>query len=423
MNRSKLIRNFLPLVISFILIAMPVYAIQFERSDNIHISNLHQLEDDLYVFASNITVDGTVEGDLIASGFSVITNGYIKNSASIFSGRFDHSGEIAGGLRVVAWDVAIDGYVGRSILSFSKTFILAERGLVEQDIVIHSRTVNIDGNVKGKAIIDADHVTITGTIENDLEINANSINIIAPALIKGDLKYVSSNQANIDIASGVTILGQTIWDLPDEDKINQQQNLTATVEALSKLIAAFLLGLLLFSFSRKYIDVTVNQLKNRLSLVTATGLLAVFVFLLVLVVLLISLTMIVIGYLLISGDQAVLGAMLLSVSIMMAPVSGFLTISGGIIFYCGKIVIGILVGYFIIKIFKKNSKIVSRSQLLLGLTTLTLIFNLPYIGLTIYIILSIIGAGAIIQGIRNCRHESHFPNGKVPPPPTPPPVN
>lgn len=412
----------LPLV-TLAFLFLPANAIQFEKSDNAHISNLHKLEDDLYAFASNITVDGTVEGDLLAFGFTVVTNGYIDNSASIFSMRFDHTGEIAGGLRVFSKDVTIDGYIGRSILAFGQTFTLGERGLVEKDIVIKAGRVEINGTVKGQAKIDADRVIITGTIEDNIEINARSIEIIAPALIKGDLKYVSSNQAEIDVASGVTILGQTTWDLPDEDKINREQKLTSTVLALSKLIAAFLLGLLLFSFSRKYIDETVNQIKNRFSLSIATGFLALFIFAVVVLILLISVTMIIVGYFLISGEEAALGALLLSVSIMMAPVSSFLTISGGIIFYCGKIVVGILVGYMIITIFNKNAKMVSRLQLLLGLTTLTLIFNLPYIGFIIYLLISITGAGGIIQGIRNCRHEAHFPNGNVPPPPTPPPSN
>lgn len=424
MTQLKLNYNSLLLALIIIFAVAPVYAIQFEKGDIVHISNLHQIEDDLYIGGSNVTVDGTVEGDLLVLAFTVKTNGYIENSVSVVSEKFNHSGEISGSLRCISQDVRINGYVGRSILSYGISFTLDERGLVEKDLRVRGETINIDGNVKGKADLKGKYVTITGTIENDLTIEAEHISINAPALIKGDLKYISPNQANIDVASGVTILGQTIWDLPDKDKIDYDQTLTATVEAISQLIAAFLLGLLLFSFSRKYLDETVNQLKKRMSLSFATGFLTLVIFAVMLVVLILSLAMIIVGYLLISGEEAIIGAMLLSVSIMLAPVSGFLSISSGVIFYCGKIVVGILLGFYIVRVFNKGTKVISRFQMLVGLTALTLIFSLPYIGELIYLVITIIGAGGIIQGIRNCRHEAHFPNGKKDlPPPTPPPSN
>ena len=46
-------------------------------------------------------------------------------------------------------------------------------------------------------------------------------------------------------------------------------------------------------------------------------------------------------------------------------------------------------------------------SLLLGLAVLTLLFWLPYyVGALLWIVVSILGAGAIILGIKNCRRET-----------------
>lgn len=93
--------------------AWPSWGINFETEDNVHISNLHRIDDDLFAWGSNVTVDGLIEGDLITGAYTVSTNGHIRGSESIFAYKFHHTGHVDGSLRGFVWFLELDGTVGR----------------------------------------------------------------------------------------------------------------------------------------------------------------------------------------------------------------------------------------------------------------------------------------------------------------------
>ena len=100
----------------------------------------------------------------------------------------------------------------------------------------------------------------------------------------------------------------------------------------------------------------------------------------------------------------------MAISLLMVPITGFITVSGGVLFYSGKVIFALLVGYLLVRMIKPGATYLSRFQLLLGLIVLWLTFAIPYIGLLIYLVVSIVGAGAIVLGVKYCRRElNHLP--------------
>ena len=57
-------------------------AVEFESDENVHISNIHSIDDDFYAWGENVTIDGTIEGDVIVGGYSVRINGEIQSRCS-----------------------------------------------------------------------------------------------------------------------------------------------------------------------------------------------------------------------------------------------------------------------------------------------------------------------------------------------------
>lgn len=391
-----------------------ISALEIEKEDNVRISNLHVIEDDLIAIADNITIDGEIEGDFIGIAAKITTNGKVRNSVSVLCENYTHSGKIEGSVRIGAKSIQINGKIGRSLLAFCfADFQLGSKGSIGNDAIIESNIINIDGTIYGKTKLTAEKVYITGIIENDIEIEADEIQILAPALIKGDLTYTSSKQATIDISSGVTIVGDTKWNLPKDINGDSQKSFTGIVQNIAELLAVFLFGIILFSFSGKYISETMNQLTNNFGITTAVGFLSTIVFIISLVILIVSLILMIVGATLISSNNAVIGATILAISTLLLPITSFITVSGGILLYSGKIVIALLIAFHITKLTKSKTKIIGKTKLLIGLVILFALFTVPYLGNLVKILVAIVGAGGIILGIKNCRHE----NGKntIPP--------
>ena len=406
----------LPIILTVaMLFAGYAQATSIERGDNIHISNLHQIYDDLYAFGSNVTVDGLIRGDLVVGAYEVFINGEVTESENIFAYKLHHTGTVGNSLRAFANTVIIDGKVGRSVMLFAYDARIGKGAVVERDVSVLGFTARIDGTVGGNATIRTAKIVISGEIGGDVDIEAEEIRIVPPAVIKGNLRYCCEKEAEIDTAAGVTILGETRWEQPDEENGEDEKTGVAAFKTMifkiSKVLAAFLFGIIVVYLFRRYAEVSFHQLRTHFSISFATGFLFLLILVVALLILVISAIFLLVGLALISGELAPLGALVLVLSMLMVPITAFTTVSGGIIFYSGKIMFAFLVGYLLVRIFKSEAALLGKAQLLLGLIILALLFAVPYVGLLIYLLVSIAGAGAIVLGIKKCRAEVGRPKG------------
>jgi len=388
-----------------------------ETGNNIQFTPLHRIEDDVYAIGGkNISMDGFIDGDFTAFTYGVNINGEINGNANFFCSVLDHNGKVDRTLHAFVESANINGIVGRSLMTFSNNLVLSSNGLVERDLYAFCAHADVGGTVKGNATIHADEARIYGVIEGDLNIEARKITISPPAVIKGNLTYRSQVEASIDTSGGVVILGTTEW-VPPETEKSDSGVFRKVVVTISELYAAFLFGLLILIPFRRYAKEAVEQLSSRFVISLAAGLITIVLFLFAVMVAIISTITFVIGYGLISGDAPVSGALVLILSTIILPISAFSAVSGGILFYIGKIILAFLIGYAIVGVLKKQKVELSKTQLLLGLIALALVFEIPYLGLLLYILGSLTGAGAIVLAVRKINFEISSPkSGDLPKP-------
>lgn len=416
-NKMRIYTLLLYLFTSVLFVTPLTIAAEFEADDNVHISNIHVIDGDLYTWGEIITIDGEIKGDLIGGGESVTLNGLVENSTIIGANKFSHSGDINGSLRLFANNAVIDGAVKRSGLFFCNELKFGKNAVIGKDVYIYGGNIDIAGTIHGDVTINSgpsvligtgitlnrEGVYISGTIDGDLTIHAKEIHIVPPALIKGDFKYISDNQANIDINSGVTILGNTTWDLPEKIENDEKDTLfLATAKAGSKLLAAFLFGLLLMVLCKNYISSMVFQLQERFAISAAVGFISFAVLVIFVIILILTLLLLITGLALIAKGEAIGGTIILALSTIMIPISSVTIVTISTMIYSGKIIMALLLGFTIVSKLKSNPAYLSKSQLFLGLLIMYIIFALPYIGTLLFVIISIIGVGAIILGIKDC---------------------
>ena len=384
-------------------------AITYKSSDRIHITNLHLLTDDLYAFGSYISIDGQIDGDLISGAYEVDMNGVISGSQNIFAYNYYHRGKTDGAVRIFAYSSTIDGYIGRSLLAFTNMIRIGQGSVIEKDAVVIGNAAYVEGTISGNFKFEGGSVHLSGLFNRDVEIVAGRISISPPAIINGDFTYTAENKINFDTLTGVTVLGETTWKEPidDADKEESGSSWASIVKTGAFTLGAFIFGIILIHVFKRYTEETLHQLKTRLPVAVASGFITFLAAVASIVLLIISLLLFLIGMIMIKGDPAVLGALILIFSIPLLPIFSFASLSGALLFYTGKIVMATMVGYWIIRILKSNPAAMSKSQLLLGLIILMLLFCIPYAGTILYLLACITGSGAIILGIRKCRRDNN----------------
>lgn len=411
----------------------------FEHDDRIHISNVHRIDNDLYAFGEDFIMDGVINGELAVFAYDSRINGTVTGSVNIFSYQFQHTGSIDRSLRVFANSAEIGGMVGQSLLLAGGNIVVAPSAVIERDIRLYGSFIRMSGTVGGSGSeIAGDHITIEGTFNGDVKLRGKKITLSPSAVINGNLRAVTATEDKFVIEEGAVITGETIWEPPKpEDGEGEEDEdvsrLTGLVLAVSRGLAAFLFGIIVVAVFRRYADESFQQLRSRFIVSLAAGFMALLILIFAAVVLLVSVSLMIAGFVLISGKGAILGAMLLVFSIIMVPISTFATVSGSIMFYSGKLVIGFLIGAVLLRR-TQGRPALHWLNLLVGLAILTAVFAIPYIGFAVYLLVSIVGAGAIVLGVRHCRRPApgentapetpHGPSAPPwePPPPKPPPA-
>ena len=389
----------------FLVIESKLSASVIEKGDDIQFSPLHHIDDDVYTFSKNpISMDGFIDGDFTSLASDITMNGEITGSGNIFTINLFHNGIIKGSLRSFSNSFTINGRVERSVIAVCAKFNLSGQGEIGRDVHVMGVDVDIYGTVGGDLKIKGKEVRLMGKIEGDVFIEAERLIISAPAVIHGNLTYESASEAQID-SFGVTITGVTEWIKENEIGDEDADDLRSTVVIFAEILAAFLFGLILLIPSRNYAKVALTQLKEKFAVSLATGFITVFLFGLAAFLALLTSFLFLVGFALASGDTPAAGAMVLIFSTIIFPVSAFGAVSGGILLYVGKILMAFYIGIFLVRKIKKNPALLSKTQLLLGLIVLAIIFAIPYLGIVLYLVGSMTGAGAIILAIRKIKFE------------------
>lgn len=170
------------------------------------------IADDLYVSASEIYIDGTVEGDLLAIGGAIIVNGTVRGDLMAAGATIAVAGEIGETARVAGAAIDVTGTIGDDLVAagggetaFPASIQIGERR-VQPGVRVHDGAA-----VAGDAILFAGTSTIAGTIEGDLQSASGAV--ILSAQVGGDAEISAETFTASDAAR---VAGTLRYSTPQE---------------------------------------------------------------------------------------------------------------------------------------------------------------------------------------------------------------
>lgn len=267
-------------------------------------------EDDLYVSAGDVIIDGKVQGDLIASGGLIEVNGEVTGDLIAAGGGVTLNGKVGDDVRVAGGGVTVRGSIGDDLLaagggaapggfvypitvgsrSVQPGVFLLETATVAGDAYIVGGTGEIDGSVAGDLFAGMNEVSLTGAVGGDADLYGDTIDIANDASIRGTLTYeapvhASENTAPAGVAAQVLPVIRTPAARQDETLANRilwwAANLART------LVGLFALGAILLVVFPGFTNGIAGELQRKPW--SAAGLGFLFVLLLVPLTILLSL--------------------------------------------------------------------------------------------------------------------------------------
>jgi cytoskeletal protein CcmA (bactofilin family) len=427
--KTKRLNQLIVLALVMILafgLATPALAFDGRGQDTIVIGADEVIEDDLYLAANYITIDGTVKGDVVAFGNSITINGTIQGDLMAGGRDVTINGEVTDDVRFAAYALKLGpkAKVGDDVVAAGFSLEAAQGSTVGGTLVLAAYQALLNGQVMENANLALGALQLNGTVAGDARIAIGESNGGAPnpgyfypshdmptvpsvksglnfgpeASIQGKLEYTSASQYNIPsglVAGAVSHIEPPISpkDISHYQPLRETNPvLAAFLEALRFLAALVVIGLLLALLAPAWIRRPAEFIQQRPLPSLGWGVLAFFgtFFVLGLLVAIMIAIAILFGALTL-GNLAGL-TLLLGVSAFMSLLIAF----GLIVGYLSYLVIGYLGGRWILGSINPALTEKPYWSLLLGILILVILTAIPVLGGLIRIVVVLAGLGAVV---------------------------
>jgi hypothetical protein len=223
------------LVLGVVLVGMtPALAAEVRdgegAGDIYHLPAGEVINDDLYVAAAEILIDGIVEGDLVAAGGYIELNGEVTGDVILAGGGVAINGTVGDDARLAGGGVTVAGAIGDDLFLAGGgpgwpglpaiPMRIGERTLAQGVQVTRGATIGgdayvaggqglIDGAITGDLFSGMGRVTLGGTVGGDAQLYGETVVVNDSAQVAGNLHYGSGEPATIPVGVAASVTAET----------------------------------------------------------------------------------------------------------------------------------------------------------------------------------------------------------------------
>jgi cytoskeletal protein CcmA (bactofilin family) len=397
--------------------ASTAWAVETRSGDSVVIGPDEVVDDDLYVTANNVVIDGTIRGDLVAFGQNITVDGTVEGDL-IAAGR---SVEIRG---TVEDDARIAG----------QTLLLGEGAEVEDDLIAAGFSLqNMPDSAVGGTLLYAGYqALLQGTVDEDVSVAANGLQLggevganvdaevdgedggpppflfaqqaAAPAVdsgltltdsavVGGDLTYESSTEARID--PGAQIEGEVIGEKRPAEEEDTYTFADAVFDHLRSFVALLLVGLILIWIAPNWVRRRAGTVLDRPLASLGWGVLGLVAFLALGVAFLLATIVlaVILGLLTLGGLVALIVVLGLLAEVVLVLIFWISTN------YLAQIVVSFLAGVLLVEAVRPGQGRGRVLPLVVGLILYVILRAIPVLGLIVSLAVVLLGLGALFHWV------------------------
>jgi cytoskeletal protein CcmA (bactofilin family) len=385
---TTIIRSLIAPLAAVALLAVPAYA-DSDTGARYELAEGEVNEGALWLFSGTVRIDGEQDGDLWAFAQELEINGVVDGQVNAWAQEIKLDGEVKETARFFGQMIRVTGTVDGNLQAFGQSVEIGPDAVIMGNLKAGGADVTIEGTIEGDLRATGGMVELMGSVGGDVELEAETIEIDPGAKIGGSLVYVSRKELELDDEGIVS--GTIDWD-PSGDKVNADFDIG--FNWFYCLLTALIVGLAAVAIFSKQTPAIVAR-------VGGDGLRSAGVGFITFVVV----------------PVAGLLACVLIVTIPLVFIAGMVF---GLLVYLAKVPVAIWVGDWILARLGRPQRS-PYPGFLIGITTLYLAFQIPYLGSLAWWASLFVGLGAIVLYISDQRQQRRSPGDAAPvAPPAPP---
>ncbi len=202
-----------------LLLSGAAVAAEFGAGDVYRLASGEIVNDDLYVTASEIFIDGTVDGDLYAAGGYIEVNGEVTGDVVMAGGSLVIRGSVGDDVRIAGAGITVLGTIQDDLFvagggavpggfaiplqignrTIEQGVRLGSSAQIGGDVYIAAAEGDIDGSIGGNLSVGMGHVVLGARVTGNADIYSESLTVRESAAVAGLLTYSTPEQvAGVD---------------------------------------------------------------------------------------------------------------------------------------------------------------------------------------------------------------------------------
>jgi len=215
----KVIPAFLLVLLFSVMIFVPAaaYAADFRGGDRVVIAADQVIDDDLYVAAEEIVIDGTVKGDVYAIGRNITINGTVEYDVNAAGQTIVINGQVGSDARLAGQAVILgeNSKIARSTLVAGFSLETKPASSIGNDLLFVAYQGLLGGTVGKDVMAGANGIELTGQVGGDMRVNVGDSmdNSFSPRTMMGDIPVsIPTVPFGLTLAPSAVISGELVYE-------------------------------------------------------------------------------------------------------------------------------------------------------------------------------------------------------------------
>jgi len=233
--------------------ALPLrsHAFELRRSDGATaVAAGETIDDTLLAVGQTVSIDGDVNGDLLAFARVVTIRGHVAGDVITGGETVDIQGNVGGSVYAAGRGVTIKQiHVGRNLYAAGRDVAVESGVEIIGNATAAGDSVNVDGKVGIDLTAAGNALVVRGEVTRNVNAFGQTITLLAPASVGGNLVAHVTAADNLQIAPGATVRGNVDKQISKgprgQSTISKYLTVSFYTWQLVRLAAAFLAGVLL----------------------------------------------------------------------------------------------------------------------------------------------------------------------------------
>ena len=407
------------LLLAGLAVASPGWAVETRSGDEVVIGPDEVLDDDLYVTANRVVVDGTIRGDLVAFGQSITVDGTVEGDLIAAGQSVEIGGTVEDDARIagqtlllrdgaeVEDDLIAAGYslenepdsvVGGTMMYAGYQALL--QGTVDEDVNAAANGLELGGDVGGNMDAEVDGEDsgpppFLFASQADAPTVESGLTLTDSAVVGGNLTYESSTEAQIDPQAQIEGEVARSERAAEEEEEDTYTFADAALDNLRSFVSLVLVGLLLVWLAPDGVRRRAAMVLDRPLASLGWGLLGFVAFPVLGVIILLATVLLAIVFGLLSmgglvGLIVVLGLLAEAVLVLTFWISTN---------YLAQIIVSFLAGVLLLETVRPGRGTGRVLPLVIGLIVYVILRAIPVLGFIVGLVVVLLGLGALVHWI------------------------